>query len=51
MGTRITSDKNHRTGYDIAGFKPSETAPLFRNGTDVPNIYLPQRFWDVLNAK
>lgn len=38
-------------GCGIAGFKPSEIAPLFRNGTDVPNIYLPQRFWDVLNAK
>lgn len=38
-------------GCGIAGFKPSEIAPLFRNATDVPNIYLPQRFWDVLNAK
>lgn len=38
-------------GCGIAGFKPSEIAPLFRNGTDVPNIHLPQRFWDVLNAK
>lgn len=38
-------------GCGIAGFKPSEIAPLFRNSTEVPNINLPQRFWDVLNAK
>lgn len=38
-------------GCGIAGFKPSEIAPLFRAATDVPNIYLPQRFWDVLNEK
>lgn len=38
-------------GCGIAGFKPSEIAPLFRVAADVPNIYLPQRFWDVLNEK
>ncbi|MCD8182882.1 MAG: hypothetical protein LUE99_07065 [Bacteroides sp.] len=38
-------------GCGIAGFKPAEIAPLFRGAADVPNIYLPQRFWDVLNAK
>lgn len=38
-------------GCGIAGFKPSEIAPLFRKAADVPNIYLPQRFWDVLNEK
>lgn len=38
-------------GCGIAGFKPAEIAPLFRNAADVANIYLPQRFWDVLNAK
>lgn len=38
-------------GCGIAGFKPSEIAPLFRDGVDVPNIYLPQRFWDVLTAR
>lgn len=38
-------------GCGIAGFKPSEIAPLFRDSVDIPNIYLPQRFWDELNAK
>lgn len=38
-------------GCGIAGFKPAEIAPLFREAVDVANIHLPQRFWDVLNAK
>ena len=37
-------------GCGIAGFKPTEIAPLFREAADLDNIYLPQRFWDVLNA-
>lgn len=36
-------------GCGIAGFTPQEIAPLFRMAVNVPNIYLPQRFWDVLN--
>ncbi|MEL5893933.1 hypothetical protein AAE250_10550 [Bacteroides sp. GD17] len=38
-------------GCGIAGFTPAQIAPLFEAATDVPNIYLPQRFWEVLNAK
>lgn len=38
-------------GCGIAGFKPAEIAPLFEAAVDVPNIYLPQRFWDVLEEK
>lgn len=38
-------------GCGIAGFTPEEIAPLFSRAIDVDNIYLPQRFWDVLNAK
>lgn len=37
-------------GCGIAGFTPQEIAPLFIKAINVPNIYLPQRFWDVLNA-
>lgn len=37
-------------GCGIAGFKPVQIAPLFKEAAEVPNIYLPQRFWDVLNA-
>lgn len=35
-------------GCGIAGFSPSEIAPLFREAVDVENIHLPQAFWDCL---
>jgi hypothetical protein len=35
-------------GCGLAGFKPKEIAPLFKNAVDVPNIYLPARFWHKL---
>lgn len=38
-------------GCGIAGFRPAEIAPLFRDAVDVENIHLPQRFWEVLNTK
>lgn len=38
-------------GCGIAGFKPAQIAPLFKEAADVPNIYLPQRFWDVLGKE
>lgn len=38
-------------GCGIAGFRPAEIAPLFRDAVNVENIHLPQRFWEVLNTK
>lgn len=38
-------------GCGIAGFRPAEIAPLFRDAVDVENIHLPQRFWEALNTK
>ena len=38
-------------GCGIAGFTPAQIAPLFTDAVGVENICLPQRFWDVLNAK
>ena len=38
-------------GCGIAGFTPKEIAPLFKMAINVPNIYLPQRFWDVLETR
>lgn len=38
-------------GCGIAGFRPEEIAPLFKDAVGVANIHLPQRFWEVLNAK
>lgn len=36
-------------GCGIAGFMPEEIAPLFKNTTELENVYLPKRFWNVLN--
>lgn len=36
-------------GCGIAGFSVEEIAPLFEQAIDVENIYLPERFWMVLN--
>ena len=38
-------------GCGIAGFSPSEIAPLFRSAMNVLNITLPQRFWQVLQPQ
>ena len=37
-----------RIGCGIAGFHDEEIAPLFVAAVDVPNIYLPKSFWQVL---
>jgi hypothetical protein len=39
-----------RVGCGIAGFLDSEIAPLFSRAVDVPNIRLPDSFWNVLNG-
>lgn len=36
-------------GCGIAGFSVEEIAPLFEQAIEVENIYLPERFWLVLN--
>lgn len=38
-------------GCGIAGFKPADMAPLFKEATTIPNIYLPQSFWSILEDK
>jgi hypothetical protein len=35
-------------GCGLAGLKPKEIAPLFQNAVNLPNIYLPSRFWHKL---
>lgn len=37
-------------GCGIAGFIPEEIAPLFRQAIDIPNIWLPAVFWQVLDT-
>ncbi len=36
-------------GCGIAGFRVEEIAPLFEQAMEVENIYLPERFWNVLS--
>jgi hypothetical protein len=36
-------------GCGVAGFTPAQIAPLFKEAVNVTNIWLPRRFWDVLN--
>lgn len=35
-------------GCGIAGFTPDEIAPLFADAVPVQNVFLPERFWEVL---
>lgn len=39
-----------RIGCGIAGFGDEEIAPLFRQAVSIPNIYLPQAFYDLIVA-
>lgn len=38
-------------GCGIAGFRPADIAPLFKDAINIPNIWLPQRFWDILQEE
>ena len=38
-------------GCGIAGFAPSEIAPLFKEGMKVENIFLPKSFWKILKKE
>ena len=38
-------------GCGIAGFRPADIAPLFKNAINIPNIWLPQRFWEILQEE
>lgn len=33
-------------GCGLAGLKPKEIAPLFKEAVNIPNIHLPSRFWN-----
>lgn len=35
-------------GCGLAGYAPRDIAPLFADAIDLPNVYLPLRFWQVL---
>jgi hypothetical protein len=38
-------------GCGIAGFTPEEIAPLFAGAVDVGNIFLPRRFWKIVESE
>ncbi len=40
-----------RIGCGIAGFTEEEMAPLFAEGVNVENVYLPDTFFDVIAGK
>lgn len=37
-------------GCGLAGYKPKEIAPMFKECKDLENVYLPQTFWEILNS-
>jgi hypothetical protein len=37
-------------GCGLAGYTPTDIAPLFKSAVDIENIYLPIRFLEVLNT-
>ena len=37
-------------GCGLAGLEPKDIAPMFKDCIHLPNVHLPQRFWDVLLA-
>ncbi len=38
-------------GCGIAGYTPKEVAPMFKDAVDVPNVYLPKSFWNIIEGK
>ena len=38
-------------GCGLSRYKPKDIAPLFQEAIDLDNVYLPERFWNVLNNK
>jgi len=50
--TRIMPSKKFLVtaiGCGLAGLTPEDIAPLFRGAVDLPNVWLPESFWKVLN--
>lgn len=38
-----------RIGCGIAGFKDEQIAPLFDPAFDLPNVIMPETFWEIIN--
>lgn len=37
-------------GCGLAGLTYEQVAPLFKNAMELENVYLPEEFWNILNA-
>lgn len=35
-------------GCGLAGYRPQDIAPMFRSASTLPNVFLPETFWEVL---
>jgi hypothetical protein len=54
IATQIYKDKTYlvtQIGCGLAGYKPKDIAPMFRDAIHLDNIHLPQCFWDILLKK
>ena len=40
-----------RIGCGLAGYKDSDIAPMFKEALDIPNVYLPKMFINVLKGE
>lgn len=38
-------------GCGIAGYTPEQIAPLFKDAKNIENIYLPAKFWEILEKQ
>lgn len=38
-------------GCGLAGYKPHQIAPMFKDAVQMSNVHLPQRFWDIILEK
>ena len=37
-------------GCGLAGYTPEDIAPLFKSSYQLPNVFMPKRFWEVYNG-
>ena len=47
-----TPDHNYlvtAVGCGIAGYTPEDVAPMFMEAASLPNVFLPQCFWTILD--
>jgi len=38
-------------GCGLARYEPEDIAPLFKSSYQLPNVYMPKRFWEIYNGR